>query len=214
LTDNASLKRGFPNVNDSPLAENIYVEAMSTFNFSILDNFKGSDNSLDLETFIFGFREKLRVLEVSDAIMCWLFIVCLRGEACEWYIRLSKRSINNFGEFIKVFLARYVNFQTPRKSYYLLFEIVQGRKEKIRAYTSRFIKSSRKVHNYNEKLDLAAIKKGFRDRGPGTLRFNSMAQSFKTLQQFLLFVKGFMRGEEDAEGHEERSSPFVTSPKK
>jgi Retrotransposon gag protein len=174
LADDVSLKRGFSNVNDSPLAENIYAEAMSTFNFSTLDKFKGSDNNLDLKTFIFGFQEKLRVLEVSDSIMCWLFIVCLRGEACEWYMRLPKRSINNFDEFIKVFLARYVNFQTYHKSCDLLFEIVQGRKEKIRAYVNRFIKSSRKVHNYNEKLDLAAIKKGFRDRGPGTLRFNSM----------------------------------------
>jgi hypothetical protein len=40
-----------------------------------------------------------------------------------------------------------------------------------------------------------------------------MAQSFKMLLQFLMFTEGFMRGEEDAEGHEEQRSPFITSPK-
>jgi hypothetical protein len=28
-----------------------------------------------------------------------------------------------------------------------------------------------------------------------------------------MFTEGFMRGEEDAEGHEEQRSPFITSPK-
>jgi hypothetical protein len=50
-------------------------------------------------------------------------------------------------------------------------------------------------------LALAAIKKGLRDWGPGTLRFSSLAKNFKTLQQFLVFKEGFMRGEEDAEEH-------------
>jgi Retrotransposon gag protein len=83
-------------------------------------------------------------------------------------MRLLKRSINNFREFLKVFLARYANFQTPRKSCDSLFKIIQGHKEKTRVYVNRFIKASRKVHNYNEELALAAIKKGLRDRGPDT----------------------------------------------
>jgi hypothetical protein len=83
LADDAGLKRGHLNVDDSPLAENIYAEAMPTFNFSTLDKFKGSDDSQDPETFLFGFREELRVLGVSDAIICRLFMVCLGGEAWE-----------------------------------------------------------------------------------------------------------------------------------
>jgi Retrotransposon gag protein len=129
-------------------------------------------------------------------------------------MRLLKRSITNFGDFIKVFLAHYANFQAPRKYYDSLFELVQGLKKKTRTYVNRFIKVSRNVHNYNEELSLAAIKKGLRDRGPGTLRFSSMAQNFKNLQYFLLFTEGFMRGEEDTEGHEDHKSPSVPSPKK
>jgi hypothetical protein len=73
-----------------------------------------------------------------------------------------------------VFLARYANFQAPRKSCDSLFELIQGRNEKTRAYVNRFIKASRKVHNYNEELALAAVEKGLRDRSPGTLHFSSM----------------------------------------
>jgi hypothetical protein len=124
LADDAGLKRGFLNVDDSPLAENIYAEVMLTFNFLTLDNFKGNDNSQDPETFVFGFREKIRVFEVSDAIMCHLLTICLQVKAWEWYMRISKRSINNFGEFVKEFLARYANFETTRKSCDSLFEII------------------------------------------------------------------------------------------
>jgi hypothetical protein len=130
LADDAGLKSELLNVDDSPLAEIIYAETMSTFNFSTLNNFKGSDDNQDHETFIVEFHEKLRVLGVFDAIMCRLFMVCLCGEAWEWYMRLPKRSINNFGDFIKVFLTCYANLQAPRKFYDSLFEIVQGHKEK------------------------------------------------------------------------------------
>jgi hypothetical protein len=81
LGDDASLKRGLLDIDDSPLVDAIYTEAMPTFSFSTLDTFKGSDDSQDPETFVFGFREKLRVLGISDSIMCRLFTICLRGEA-------------------------------------------------------------------------------------------------------------------------------------
>jgi hypothetical protein len=55
LATPASLKRGLLNVDDSPLDDNIFVEAMPTFNFSTLDIFKGSDDSQDTETFVFSF---------------------------------------------------------------------------------------------------------------------------------------------------------------
>jgi hypothetical protein len=73
-------------VDDSPLTDNIFTEAMLTFKLWTLDTFKGSDNSQDPGTFIFSFREKIRVLGVSNAIMCRLFTVCLRGEAWKWYM--------------------------------------------------------------------------------------------------------------------------------
>jgi hypothetical protein len=52
LATAAGLKRGLLDVDDSPLSDNIFAEAMSTFNFSTLDTFKGSDDSQDPETFV------------------------------------------------------------------------------------------------------------------------------------------------------------------
>jgi hypothetical protein len=43
---------------------------------------------------------------------------------------VSKSSITNFANFLKVFLALYANFQALRKSYDSLFELIQGRNEK------------------------------------------------------------------------------------
>jgi hypothetical protein len=43
---------------------------------------------------------------------------------------VSKSSITNFANFLKVFLALYANFQALRKSCDSLFELIQGRNEK------------------------------------------------------------------------------------
>jgi hypothetical protein len=75
LATPGGLKCSLLTTDDSPLADAIFVEAMPSFNFSTLDIFKGSDDSQDPETFVFGFREILRVLGVSDAIMFSLFTV-------------------------------------------------------------------------------------------------------------------------------------------
>jgi hypothetical protein len=58
LVTPASLKRGLLNADDSLSANAIFAEDMPSFKFSTLDIFKGSDDSQDLETFIFGFRKK------------------------------------------------------------------------------------------------------------------------------------------------------------
>jgi hypothetical protein len=113
----------------------------------------------------------------------------------------------------KVFLACYANFQLSHESCDALFEVIQGQKERTHVYVNRFIKAFQKVHNYNEELALVAIKKELRDRRSGTLRFASLAQNFKILQQLLLFAEGFMQGEEDVEGQEERQSLSTTPPK-
>jgi hypothetical protein len=55
LADDAGLKCGLLDVDDSPLVDAIYTKAMPTFNFSTLDTFKGIDDSQDPETFIFRF---------------------------------------------------------------------------------------------------------------------------------------------------------------
>jgi hypothetical protein len=57
-------------------------------------------------------------------------------------MQLPKSFITNFANFLKVFLARYANFQAPQKSCDSLFELIQGRNEKIRAYMNHFIKVS------------------------------------------------------------------------
>jgi hypothetical protein len=57
-------------------------------------------------------------------------------------MQLPKSSITNFADLLKVFLARYANFQAPQKSCDYLFELIQGRNEKTRVYVNHFIKAS------------------------------------------------------------------------
>jgi hypothetical protein len=71
-------------------------------------------------------------------------------------------------------------------------------------FVNRFIQKSRKIQNLNEEFAVAAIKKGLRKGGPGTLRYDACRKNVKTLRDFVAFAEGYIRAEED-EGSFERS---------
>lgn len=56
-------------------------------------------------------------------------MICLAGEAWEWYMRLPRGSIKKFDDLAKVFLARYLAIHQPKVTCEMLFDIEQVPKE-------------------------------------------------------------------------------------
>ncbi|XP_078153001.1 uncharacterized protein LOC144548163 [Carex rostrata] len=186
------------NEEDGPLAPRVYAESMVDFKYpNHLPSFRGSGDSQDPQSFIFGFRERLRLQGASDSVMCRVFTTCLEGEAWEWYMRLPRKSINRFDDLVKAFLTRYLAVRQPRVTCEMLFDIEQGPKEGTGKFLERFMHASRKVHDLNEEVAIAALRKGLRRGGVGTLRHDAHLKEIHTLGEFLKLAEGYIRAEND-----------------
>ena len=104
----------FLDADRGPLAPEIYLAPDSDIRIPQLDSFKGTSDNRDPESFIYGFRERMRLVRASDEVMCRTFCTCLTGEAWEWYVRLPQGSIKSFSDFANVFLKRYAGIKGPR----------------------------------------------------------------------------------------------------
>jgi len=192
-------------VDEGPLSKHIYRASMADFKYpTTLPNFRGSGDIQDPHNFVHSFQERLRLLGATDPIMCRIFTTCLSGEAWDWYIRLPRGSIQRFKDLARAFLERYTVIRPPQITSEMLLDIVQEPEERTRTFVNRFIQKSRKIQNLNEEFAVAAIKKGLRKGGPGTLRYDACRKNVKTLRDFVAFTEGYIRAEED-DGKVERS---------
>lgn len=66
------------NAEDGPLVPEVYTESMIDFKYpNNLPSFQESGDSQDPQSFIFGFRERLRLQGASNSVMCRVFTICL-----------------------------------------------------------------------------------------------------------------------------------------
>ncbi|XP_078170108.1 uncharacterized protein LOC144564380 [Carex rostrata] len=194
---------------EGPLSAEIYAESLVDFKCPAnLPVFRGSGDNQDPRSFMFGFRERLRLVGATDTTMCRVFTFCLAGEAWEWYINLPKGSVKKFEDLAKAFLAQYIVIKRPRVTCEMLFDLSQGSSERTRSFVNRFVEASRKVLDLNEEVAVAALRKGLRRGGVGTLRHDAYVRDIRTLGEFLNFAEGYIRAEEDvnAESRDVRRS--------
>ena len=187
----------FLDADKGPLAPEIYLAPESNFKIPQLDSFKGASDSRDPESFIYGFRERMRLVRASDEDMCRTFCTCLVGEAWEWYIRLPQGSIKTFSDFATVFLKRYSRIKGPRISCESLLSIKQEGRETLKDFVKRFTDAAKRVDSLNDDLAVIAIRQGLKKGGPGTPRHDAHQHKFQTLQEFLVFLENYVRAEED-----------------
>ena len=135
----------FLDADKGPLAPEIYLAPDSDIRIPQLDNFKGASDNRDPESFIYGFRERMRLVRASDEVMCRTFCTCLTSEAWEWYVRLPQGSIKSFSDFANAFLKRYAGIKGPRVSCESLLSIKQGDRETLKDFVKRFTDMAKKV---------------------------------------------------------------------
>jgi hypothetical protein len=59
------------------------------------------------------------------------------------------------------------------------------------------VEASRKIPDLKKEFALAAIKRGLRKGGPGTLRYEPHMKKMTTLREFVAFAEGYIRAEYD-----------------
>lgn len=149
----------------------------------------------DLNAFVTSFREHLRLMGYTDAIMCRLFLTCLEMTAWDWYIALSSGSVHNFDQLSKLFLAHFRSIQKSEITCESLLTLKQSTGESTHEFIDRFVDVSRQVRDFDDKIALFVIRKGLSKE---TLRFEAHKIIFHTLQEFVDFVSAYVRREENA----------------
>ena len=187
----------FLDADRGPLAPEIYLAPDSDVKIPQLDSFKGASDNRDPESFIYGFRERMRLVRAPDEVMCRTFCTCLTGEAWEWYVRLPQGSIKSFPDFANAFLKRYAGIKGPRISCESLLSLKQGDRETLKEFVKRFTDAAKRVDTLNDKLAVIVIRQGLKKGGPGTPRHDAHQHEFQTLQEFLAFLENYVRAEED-----------------
>jgi hypothetical protein len=156
------------------------------------------DEKADPQAFLYALQEKLRILEAPDEIMCRILATCLSGLSFEWFTSLPRGSITSFEDFANKFLAKFANVKPPVAACESLFGVVQEPNETTRRYVNRFVAIARTVKDFNDQIAVTALRLGLKPGGPGSLRFDSHKRTFSSLQEFVHFAEGYIRGEEDA----------------
>ena len=93
---------------------------------------KGSPNQ-----HIYYFKSQIGNVVTNDTILVCLFIGTLKGIAFEWFMKLRKGSIKNWGDLEKIFLTRFFKDDSEITMPTLL-TTGQRKSEPVKAFVERF----------------------------------------------------------------------------
>lgn len=101
---------------------------------------------------------------------------------------LPKGFVTNFEDLAKEFLARYIAIKRSKVTCEILFDLTQGMNERTRSFVTRFVETAQKISDLNKEVAVAALRKGLRKGGVGTLRHDAHVKDIQTLGEFLNFT--------------------------
>ncbi|XP_043720936.1 uncharacterized protein LOC122668436 [Telopea speciosissima] len=95
--------------------------------------------------------------------MCRAFPSTLKEAARQWFSRLPPRSLSNFTDVGRAFLAHFVSSRVHKKTATNLLAIKQQPEESIRSFLTRFNKEALQVQNLDPMVKFQALRSGVKD---------------------------------------------------
>ncbi|XP_043699977.1 uncharacterized protein LOC122650646 [Telopea speciosissima] len=117
----------------------------------------------DIENHLETFKSLMFFQGTLDAIMCRAFPSTLKEAARQWFTRLRPRSLTNFVELGRAFLAHFVSSRIHKKTTANLLAIKQCPDESTRDFLTRFNKEALEVRNLVQIMKFQALCSGIRD---------------------------------------------------
>jgi hypothetical protein len=164
--------------------------------YTMLDKFKMPcvekyDGGEDPKAHLEAFREHFILHGTPDEIACRVFPLTLMGMAKDWFTGLPPKSVNNFKELGRLFLAQFPITRKRRKNVTCLLNLCQGKKESLKDFMLCFNKEKLEVDNPDEKTMLNALIQGIREEGPlmadiaKSTQAVTLTQSMKKTKEFI-----------------------------
>ncbi|XP_058104861.1 uncharacterized protein LOC131248550 [Magnolia sinica] len=131
-------------------------------------------------------------------MMCRGFSIPLTGSARSWYRQLKPNSVGSFAELSRLFLTQFISGKRSRKPNTHLFTIKQEPKESLKDYITRFNEETLQVEDYDDKMDLAAMFNGLKER---KFTFSIRKNPPKTLADLVARAQKYTNAKEFSNAH-------------
>ena len=131
--------------------------------------YDGSSNPYD---HMLHYNQAMILSAGDDRLLCKVFPASLKGPALAWFHKLSKGSINTFGELWAAFVSQYLCSVRKKGNISSLQSILKREDESIRDFTRRFDQAVQQIDIYSMDAVLQNFRRSF---GPTTLFFQSLS---------------------------------------
>ncbi|XP_017239352.2 uncharacterized protein LOC108212130 [Daucus carota subsp. sativus] len=153
---------------DSPFCDNIaLVEMPKRFAVPAMKTY---DGTTDPQEHVAQYKQRMFTVsitkELREPCMCKGFGSTLTGPALQWYVSLPNGSIETFADLVDAFNLQFASSRVFEKTTSDLYKIVQGFREPLRDYLTRFNREKVTITNCDTPTAIEAFRRGLEKDSP------------------------------------------------
>ncbi|VFQ95106.1 unnamed protein product [Cuscuta campestris] len=183
------------------------------------DNFKtpqikAYNGTTDPQDHLARFGANVVMYAYPEEIKCRCFLATLEGQACEWFHKLPKGSIDKWGDLAHKFLEHFASSQRQKLPFSHLLNVKIRKGEQLREFINRWEMEARDVQGADDQALIAMLQAALPQ---GDVRKELRRNPLSTYQEMLARAKYLALEEEDDEPpvqKEKKSGPPVAEGKK
>ncbi|VFQ95895.1 unnamed protein product [Cuscuta campestris] len=165
------------------------------------DNFKtpkvkAYNGTTDPQDHLARFGANVVMYAYPEEIKCRCFLATLEGQACEWFHKLPKGSIDKWSDLVRKFLEHFASSRRQRLPFSHLLNVKIRKGEQLREFINRWEKEARDVQGADDQALIAMLQAALPQ---GDVRKELRRNCLPTYQKMLARAKYLALEEEDDE---------------
>ncbi|VFQ68768.1 unnamed protein product [Cuscuta campestris] len=165
------------------------------------DNFKtpqikAYNGTTDPQDHLARFGANVVMYAYPEEIKCRCFLATLEGQACEWFHKLPKGSIDKWSDLAHKFLEHFASIRRQKLPFSHLLNVKIRKGEQLREFISRWEKEARDVQGADDQALIAMLQAALPQ---GDVRNELRRNLLSTYQEMLARTKYLALEEEDDE---------------
>ncbi|KAL5576653.1 hypothetical protein UlMin_018352 [Ulmus minor] len=133
--------------------------------------------------------------EESNALLCKMFSMNLRGHTRVWFHSLPTRYVSSFQNLSDKFVAQFAGAEPVRKPMDTLKSIKKHKIEILRGYIKQFNEAALQIVNYNDQVSISYFISNVNKEKPYYYlvkleKLDTLVEMIKTIQKFIITEDG------------------------